>query len=520
MRIGNWLGGWVIWVLVATISVAANADTAERVTTVPLGGSLDGQSGEHYYGVYIPTRFGGDLSIKTTEGQVAELRKSPDGAVLTNGREIGFDQQGWYTFKIVGAKKPYTVETTFVQIAESTRKPWNFYYWPTKGDSIHEPWAGGNGRVDTMSVAPGSDDVMIARPGAYIPPGQDIVLPGLNGLLETLPAPGDDATWFPNLSDDLTWKGPDKEHGGEITVFQTQAPLLKYDQLFNTSARQWEAAYSQNKDISRWPGHCLGGAVASILMNDPVPAPWSGMTKDELKALWAELGENHYNHRIGDYANEIPPGPPRPGFDACDYKVPRVHAMLETHIRGEKKALLANLRAFPPRGTINEVWNHGVYKYIATFQAIPNRGPRAVKISLELHANSGSMLNGQDDKDRVVNYVYSLVYGLDGRVDETNPYAADWISVGGEAQFAPLNVLELVESQWGGHNPQVTLANVRSIDLANGGGSNRARFANRAPNFRPVAQFEAGRPRMLADSSDDNPRPARFGGFIRAFFGN
>ncbi len=346
------------------------------------------------------------------------------------------------------------------------------------------------------------------------------MLAGPNGLLETQPLPGDDATWFPNLYDDLTWLGPDKENGGRTTMFQTQSPLLKYDQLFNTSARQWEAAYSQNKDISRWPGHCLGGAVASILMNEPVPAPWSGMTKDELKALWAELGENHYNHRIGDYANDIPPGPPRPGFDACDYKVPRVHAMLETHIRGEKKTLLANLRAFPPRGTINEVWNHGVYKYIATYHAIPNRGPRAVKISLELHANSGSMLNGQDDKDRVVNYEYSLVYGLDGQVDETNPYAADWISVGGEAQYAPLNILQLVESQWGGHNPQVTLANVRMIDLANGGVSSRGRFADRAPDFRSVAQFESGRPRMIANNYEEIERPApRFGGFFRAFFG-
>ena len=133
----------------------------------------------------------------------------------------------------------------------------------------------------------------------------------------------------------------------QITRFQTPSPLLKYDQLFGTSARQWEAAFSQNKDISRWPGHCLGGAVASILLNEPTPAPWTGMTRDELKALWAELGENHFNHRIGDYANEIPPGPPRPGYDPCDWKAPRVHAMLETHIRGEKKALLANLRAFP-----------------------------------------------------------------------------------------------------------------------------------------------------------------------------
>ena len=61
--------------------------------------------------------------------------------------------------------------------------PWNFYYWPTKADSIHEPWAGGNGRVDTMQ--PMGDDIMVATPGGYIAPGQDIVRAGPNGLLET-----------------------------------------------------------------------------------------------------------------------------------------------------------------------------------------------------------------------------------------------------------------------------------------------------------------------------------------------
>src|SRR5437764_15024514 len=120
--------------------------------------------------------------------------------------------------------------------------------------------------------------------------------------------------------------------------------MLKYDQIFRSSARSWEAANSQNQDISRWPGHCLGGAVASSLLNEPIPAPGSGMTKDELKALWAELLENHYNHRIGDYANEIQPGPPRPGFDACDRSVPRFHAVLEQHIRGQRQNLLGNLR--------------------------------------------------------------------------------------------------------------------------------------------------------------------------------
>ena len=126
-------------------------------------------------------------------------------------------------------------------------------------------------------------------------------------------AAGDDSTWFPNPTyDDLTFRGADG------TLFQTPAPMLKYDQIFNSTARAWEAARSQNHDIQRWPGHCLGGAVASILLNEPIPAPGSGLTKDELKALWGELGENHLNHRIGDHANDIPAGPPRPGFDECD----------------------------------------------------------------------------------------------------------------------------------------------------------------------------------------------------------
>ncbi len=167
--------------------------------------------------------------------------------------------------------------------------------------------------------------------GSYIAPGEDIILPGPNGLLETPPAAGDTSTWFPNLYDDLTWRG------GDGTIYNTPAPMLKYDQLFGRSARAWEATNAQNQDIQRWPGHCLGGAIASIMLNEPQPAPGSGLTKDELKALWAELGENHLNHQIGDNVNNIPAGPPRPGYDETDAYVARFHAMLERHIRGERK---------------------------------------------------------------------------------------------------------------------------------------------------------------------------------------
>jgi hypothetical protein len=519
MFIGNRLLGLVIGTVVIGSTTLVLADEPPRAIPVPLGGVSQTQTGDQLFGVYVPTRFGGELRVTSTDGKILD-RKTAANTTWTDGQDIGTDHHGWYTFKVEGAKKPYTIETTFVQLAQSLKRPWNFYYWPTKADSIHEPWAGGNGRVDTTNVS--GDDQLIAAPGSYIPPGVDIVLAGPNGLLETLPAPGDGATWFPNLYDDLTWLGPDPANNNTITRFATQSPLLKYDQLFGTSARQWEAAYSQSTEISRWPGHCLGGAVASILLNEPVPAPRSGMTRDELKSLWAELGENHLNHRIGDYANDIPPGPPRPGPDPCDFKVPRVHAMLETHIRAERKPVLANLRAFPPRGTTNEVWNHGLYKYIATYHSVPGRGPLTVRIDLELHANSGSMLNGAEDNDRVVNYAYNLSYGLDGKVDETNPSAADWISVAGEAQFAPLNVMEIVQSRWGGHNPQVTEARVRSIDLANGGPSFAGRMAGPAPTFRSAAEYEAGRPAMMAArNANQNRQPAgpRSGGLFRGIFG-
>jgi hypothetical protein len=508
MRIGNRLGAAVVGAMVAAMSASlATADDAKRVQPVPLGGSLGSQTGEQHFGVYVPTRFGGELTLTTTSGRIDSIQ-GPDGRTRFNGQDVGTNAHGWYTFTVKEAEKPYDVSTSFIQVGQSLRKPWNFYYWPTKSDAIHEPWAGGNARVDTLRAY--GDDILVATPGSYIAPGQDIVRAGANGLLETPVAPGDDSTWFPNLYDDLTWKGADG------TLYQTPSPLLKYDQIFNTSARQWEARNSQNQDISRWPGHCLGGAVASIMLNEPTPAPGSGMTRDELKALWAELGENHYNHRIGDYATDIPPGPPRPGYDECDRFVPRFHSMLETHIRGNHQNLLGNLRAFPPRGTNNEVWNHGIGKYTARYTSVPGKGERTVRLEVTIEGNSGSCLNGQDDKPRLVTYVYSLVYGMDGKVDESQQGSSDWIGLSGEAMFAPLNILEVSNTKWQGHNPMVTEGNVRAVDIANGGSYGRY---GAAPAFRPVFAYEAGRGPLMAGNGGPNGQPPRRGGLFRLFGG-
>ena len=210
-----------------------------------------------------------------------------------------------------------------------------------------------------------------------------------------------------------------------------------------------------------------------------------------------------------------------PAMTPTDWKAPRVHAMLETHIRGEKKAAAgATCGRSRPRGTINEVWNHGVYKYIATYQAIPGRGPRAVNITVELHANSGSMLNGQDDKDRVINYEYNLVYGLDGRVDETNPWRGR-LDLGGRAKHSvrPLNVLELVESRWGGHN-QTGDRGERAVDRPGQWRRRAAAFRAKVPDL-PAGGGVRGRPPadVRCRFRRYDVRSPRFGGFFRRFFG-
>ena len=67
MRIGKRFAGAVASSIAAGVfAIVTMGAAAERVQPVPLGGSLGDQSGDKSFGVYVPTKFGGVLSIKTS----------------------------------------------------------------------------------------------------------------------------------------------------------------------------------------------------------------------------------------------------------------------------------------------------------------------------------------------------------------------------------------------------------------------------------------------------------------------
>jgi len=103
--------------------------TVASPTKVPLGASLVSSGNPACYRAYVPTKWRGKLNIQTSAGSIADLAY-PEATPYANNAETGENKHGWYTFKVVGAQS-YTVSASFTQVGESTKRPWNFYWWST-----------------------------------------------------------------------------------------------------------------------------------------------------------------------------------------------------------------------------------------------------------------------------------------------------------------------------------------------------------------------------------------------------
>ena len=454
------------------ILIKAVFSFASQIVKIPLGGTA--VLPEMAVGkVYIPTRFGGTLSLS---GGDLELYYS-SGVDLTDGaaeliahgeynsylvesgspcnREIPLDEYGWYYVRARSA--PSTAITAlFMQTAESPERPWNFYWWPYKCDYIYEIKSGGNGVADSTAVS-GSDDVQVIEPGSAVAGGQEIVNAGYDGILQTACPPDSKETiqTFDNLYD----------AGGA---------LEKYDSIFGTNALQEEtkvpiypiARHFGGAELDGWEGHCIGGALASIFLNQPEPAPGVSLSQDELEGLWIEIFNNPWGALYEEIMNGCPAGPPISGADDTDKYCGGFHNVLEVGLKTNEKALLSNLRG---EGASPEpVWNHAVWKYKSLFSEAPGGDEHLVEILTNIYANKDHEppTNGTEDRECV--YKYIVLYDSDGEVlVESN--MNDWISVSGSANFAPQNILYCPEPDTANPyaNQYVTVTNVRSIDSNN-----------------------------------------------------
>jgi hypothetical protein len=412
---------------------------------VSLGGTLSSTQDPGCFNVYVPTKWGGKLNVATTSGTIENL-SYPGGDSYTNNTETGEDQHGWYTFKVTGSTA-YTVSATFIQEGQAATRPWNFYWWASKGDYIYD---GGNGIADTTALG---DDVQVVALGAPAPDGADVIRSGPNGTLET-PASGDDIMEaMVNLFDDTG----------------SYQPLVKYDARHGTTTRDWELANGQGTED--WHGHCLGATIASIKLNQPTPAAGTGYNRDELEGLWGELGEND-DHQYLQEVGPIPPGPPIPGADNTDDKAPRFHGILEEFVKSRNEVLYIEARADSLvddwGGTREgEVWNHAAYKFSAAIQETAEGNEKVVHIATTVFLNDDYEPPTDDINDRVPEYEYIITYQVNGTPDSNASATMDWISATGDAAFAPKWLSQVGTAVWSGDNPDVTHINVANADSAN-----------------------------------------------------
>lgn len=267
------------------------------VEKIPLGNTKNFSVPSFTIGkIYVPTKWGGKLSIKVTPSSgTANLislyynsgndiddsmkkkimtNQSPV-ATVNNANElnnyvIATDKHGWYfvRVKVSGAAD---IANTFIQIAETTDRPWNGWYCPIEPNT---------------------------NPNLY----------------ETA------ATW--NFS-----------------------PLKKYDAKYSTSTRNWEE--TNHRGTLGWEGHCWGWSLASIAKKSVTAK--TGFTQEEMKSFYTELADNGtsgWHWKIGSPSNELPTGPVTDTLgEPIDLWTKIFHDNLRKYILTDDRALNADLRS-------------------------------------------------------------------------------------------------------------------------------------------------------------------------------
>jgi hypothetical protein len=457
------------------------------IVKIPLGGSRTVSKAKTTIGkIYIPTKWGGTLSIKasagtvqlfynngkdidnTIEKQVMAGQHLIKSAAGTLNYAVPDNKHGWYYVRVRSTQSA-NVSNTFTQEGQATDRPWNGWYCPTE--------------------------------------------PNTN----------------PNLY----------ENSGVFT------PLKKYDAKFGTSTRTWEA--TNHVGTLGWEGHCWGWSLACIALKTLKLAS-SGFTKWEIRGLYTELADNAnsgWTWKIGSPSNEIPSGPVTDNLgEGPDKWVKKFHDGIRTWIGRNKRALNADLRndkvglrwhkvagveqkingvtlrkancssghtaqlkwdstastlklhdgsavAIPSNGTYTlscsfgvitvsvnktllpasnatgrirffvEVWNHAIYKYVATFKEEQNENDvKYVEIEMKITGNRDTPFPPSETSTVGRKFTYRLSYNSSG---DTIRDKQNWVSCHGALPPSCMGIVN-DESSFGWHaNCGITKSNVDTL---------------------------------------------------------
>ncbi len=247
------------------------------------------------------------------------------------------------------------------------------------------------------------------------------------------------------------------------TLYDPGGPLDKYDQVYGTQARAWEAQYKSSGTY--WSGHCWGWSIASILVPVPQGTTKNGInfTMDDMKGLYTELADTapYVDQGLSMYG--IPVGPPTPnaGEDIDGY-CDDVYRIIHTCIGEDSVPVQSNMRAIAdPPSKSEEVWNQAIYRYYSSWHEAPGSDDESVvEIDMDLYSNFGPWPPPTDyTDDRWEEYIYQLEFDGQGRVLVGSP-KQNWIST---SHYPPENLSRLTGSSYSANNPNVTKTNVDAL---------------------------------------------------------
>lgn len=284
---------------------------------LPLGaGEPEGKAALHGMGdgcfkVYVPSRYGGKLAVKTTDGLIElfydEALSKQGIANMTKAARIGGPAKeithtveqgkfGWYFIRVSGKPSAFELSDSFVEEAKADIVPWNFWYYPFNPD------------------APISDPGphLFSEPGAY----------------------------------------------------------TKFDAHFALEGRAFREEFDKHRDpfAKTWAGHCWGGALASAALKQPVAA--HGFTEEELEGLASDF----FNRMsFAPMEKDWPFERPAAGRDPTDkfadeFQLHLRKFILDTKVRAP---ILMDLRQSDGAGSA-EIWYQVVYRYTTRMVEAPD----------------------------------------------------------------------------------------------------------------------------------------------------